>query len=92
MEESSTSMKVARVTVMATIHGLIRGFHAACEVADCSCDCSGSWEPGKSKVVEAMDEVSIPARRWGIQFLVGILPVAPGMVHAFPGAIMLLSG
>jgi hypothetical protein len=78
-------MKVARVTVMATIHGLMRGFHAACEVAGCSCVCSGSWEPGKSKVVEAMDEVSIPARRRAIQFLVVIPPGAPGMVQTFRG-------
>ncbi len=85
MELSSTSMKVARVTVIATIHGLIRGFHAACETAGCSWACSGSLEPGKSKVVEAMDEVSIPPRRREIQFLAGILPVAPGMVQTFPG-------
>src|SRR6185437_12723713 len=35
MELSSTSMNVANVTVIATIHGFTRGFHPACGSTGC---------------------------------------------------------
>jgi hypothetical protein len=53
MEESSTSMKVARVTVMATIHGLMRGRHG-CSTVVWVAGASGSCAPGSSSVVAAM--------------------------------------
>src|ERR1700761_2267277 len=55
MEESSTSMNVARVTVMATIHGLIFGRHGRSTVGWCSGLCaSGSCASGSSTTVAAM--------------------------------------
>src|SRR6266481_1342146 len=55
MEESSTSMKVASVTVMATIHGLMLGRHGF-STAGCGswAGASGSCALGSSSVVVAM--------------------------------------
>ena len=53
MEESSTSMNVARVTVMATIHGLIRGRHGFSTASWVEC-ASGSCALESSSVVVAM--------------------------------------
>src|ERR1700679_474934 len=50
MEESSTSMNVARVTVMATIHGLVRGPHGRSTVSWVS----GACALGSSRVVAAI--------------------------------------
>ena len=43
MEESSTSMKVARVTVMATIQGLMRGRHGRSATRGGALGVSSSW-------------------------------------------------
>src|SRR5215469_7944674 len=62
MEVSSTSMNVASVTVMATIHGLTRGRHGlsteCVERAWSTCCASGSCALGSSMVEADM--------RWGL--------------------------
>ena len=52
MEVSSTSMNVARVTVMATIHGLMRGRQGASTTAGADCGM-----PLSSRVAEAMSQL-----------------------------------
>src|SRR5882757_4932642 len=55
MDESSTSMKVARVTVMATIQGLMLGRHGFSTTGCGSwAGASGSCALGSSSVVVAM--------------------------------------
>src|SRR5580704_18022354 len=66
MEESSTSMKVARVTVMATIHGLMRG-RQGCSTVWWAAGASGACALGSSRVVAAMRSYSIAGTREGIQ-------------------------
>ena len=67
MEESSTSMNVASVTVMATIHGLTRGRQAACGLCfsfGLGEPCAGEFEGSRGH--ESI--VSIPLETQGIQF------------------------
>src|ERR1700679_1926939 len=53
MEESSTSIKVASVTVMATIHGLMLGRQGRSTVPSIACPLGGC-APGSSIAVDAM--------------------------------------
>src|SRR5271157_1089102 len=69
MEESRISMKVARVTVRAMIHGLKRGFQV--EIACCSASvmesCSALAESNSSSLDS--DAQGCARRRWGWQAL-----------------------
>src|SRR5580692_3755256 len=68
IDESSTSINVASVTVIATIHGLIRGRHG-CSTVVCFAEASGRGVPGSSSVVAAMGLNSIVGLQPGIQRL-----------------------